>query len=70
MRPRAELDFIRDRVLAEIRATPPAGPLLAETVLRARPATCLRGHDRRGQRGECHDCRRLRVRAFRAMGRG
>lgn len=58
MRPRDELDFIRDRVLAEIKANPPRGPLLTEMPPTRPSRTCKRGHvgaDRRRD-GQCVVC--------------
>lgn len=43
-RPLADLRFIRDRVLAEIKAHPPVGPLLDELVLKPVVKECQRGH--------------------------
>lgn len=60
----AELQFIRDRVLAEIRATPPAGPLLTDHEPQPARETCKRGHplsQRSGQR-YCRVCNAERVR--------
>ena len=58
-----ELRFIAARVLAEVRATPPQGPLLGETP----PAeTCQRGHTAMVVRSDghrrCADCARERSR--------
>ena len=44
MRSMADLAFIRDRVLAEIRANLPAGPLLEETPTKRPDWACKRGH--------------------------
>jgi hypothetical protein len=61
-----DLDWIyavRDRVLAEIKANPPRGPLLVES---RRSGTCKRGHvggivERKGHRF-CAECERERKR--------
>lgn len=52
MRPQEELRFIRDRVMAEIRANPPQGPLLTDH--------CRNGHvsPEREADGHCKECRR------------
>ncbi len=57
MRDRAELDFIRDRVLIEIRENPPTGPLLTE--VDAVPRLCRRGHDAWDRFGNCVECHRV-----------
>jgi hypothetical protein len=63
MRPRAYLDFVRDRVLAEIRATPPTGPLLTELPPPTTSRPCKRGHDTgRYRDGQCIACKALRDR--------
>ena len=60
MRPRAELDFIRDRVLAEIRAKPSIRPYLGEEDVASRAHdTCRQGHPisgsgRQRRCGVCH----------------
>lgn len=62
MRDIATLRFIRDRVLSEIAAHPPTGPLLGETPTRAPRTTCRNGHAAlyRQPSGElrCAECRR------------
>lgn len=66
MRPLAELQFIRDRVLAEIRANPPMGPLLGKKPIgRPRKPACPRGHvnPQRYKGGHCVLCDRDRQRA-------
>lgn len=58
----AELHAIRDRVLAEIAANPPTGPLLGES---PRVETCRAGHPlvpRSGGRRYCPPCRNARRR--------
>jgi hypothetical protein len=62
-----ELRFILARVLAEIRANPPGGPLLTERGLRHHRTTCLRGHDKEGRR-DCPTCERDRKRRRRVEG--
>jgi hypothetical protein len=67
MRPRDELDFIRDRVLAEIRANPSTEPLLGPK--RSKRTQCRRGHTAwvvsgRGKR-ICRTCDVLRKRTSR-----
>ena len=73
MRDRAWLDFIRDRVLAEIRANPSQHPYLGEERVGHRPRreTCDRGHQLTGDgtKRRCLECRRLRQRARRSAGR-
>jgi hypothetical protein len=62
VRTREELKFILDRVISEIRANPPHGPLLGEAP-RGRPksATCKRGHEAgRDKQGHCYECERVR----------
>lgn len=58
MRSRAELDFIRDRVLSEIAANPPEGPLLSEVYpapSHPKTTTCKAGHTRTPGR-KCPRC--------------
>lgn len=62
MRSLEDLRFIRDRVLAEIAATPPAGPLLVEPTRRARSSVCQRGHEAMreiGGKWKCAECQRI-----------
>ena len=69
MRPREYLDAVRDRVLAEIRANPPTGPLLTEKPARPLPDACKAGHVgmmvRHGPNRRCSECERLRKAARR-----
>lgn len=60
MRDREWLDAVRDRVLAEIKAHPPVGPLLLEEPTETRPfaPACKRGHARTAP-GTCQECRRM-----------
>lgn len=44
MRDRAELNFIRDRVIAYVRSHPPTGPLLTERAPATLAETCRSGH--------------------------
>ena len=68
MRALAELQFIRDRVIADIRANPPRGPLLGEPGPRE-PKPCKRGHrDGRRANGYCIGCDLARKRARRTGG--
>jgi hypothetical protein len=72
-----ELRFIRDRVLAEIRTTPPQGPLLTELYPEIGPETprpdrpCPRGHDdwMLGSNWKCRACQNEGRRRRRAEGR-
>lgn len=66
MRSLDDLRFIAARVLAEVRATPPTGPLLGtdHPVGRPRAEVCMRGHEGAGRdrQGHCRACRRERRR--------
>ncbi len=69
MRPIDEIRFIYDRVMAEIKANPPRGPLLVEHEPTPAPEACARGHvdwfaRKDGQRG-CRTCRKAYRRAKR-----
>lgn len=58
MRSRAELDEIRDRVVAYVHANPPTEPLLTEPypeTSRPKTATCKAGHTRTPGR-KCPTC--------------
>ena len=73
MRDRAELDFIRDRVKAEIAANPSIRPYLGEMPTDVRQhETCRQGHPisglGRGRR--CQECRNAWRRERRKAGRG
>jgi uncharacterized protein YjiS (DUF1127 family) len=67
MRDRAFLDFVRDRVLADIAANPSQRPYLGEVEAighRPRRETCDRGHPitGEGKARRCMDCWRERRR--------
>ena len=63
MRSREYLDFVRDRVIAEIRAHPSPGPLLWEgRGGRQRSERCQRGHTEMvtyNRRRRCAACERI-----------
>lgn len=67
MRPRAELDFIRDRVVAYVRANPSTEPLLTEIYgePKAPPKmVCKWGHTKT-EPGHCRECHATRNRRLR-----
>ena len=70
MRPIADLKFILARVMADIRATPPRGPLLVEP--HARSTVCRRGHAAMreiGGKWKCGECQRIGKQRRRAAAR-
>ena len=72
MRPLADLRFIAARVIAEVRATPPSGPLLTEPRgPRARKTACKNGHADAGRTKsrQCRACERERKRRDRRNAR-
>ena len=58
-RDRAELDFIRDRVLQDIKERPSIRPYLGESEIARVRATCQRGHriTGSGKQRRCMECR-------------
>lgn len=69
MRDRAYLDFVRDRVMAHVRANPSVRPYLGEAEPQPANEVCQRGHTAMigtGKRRRCAACQREGKRRRRA----